>query len=101
MQVMTVDYAQALRDPAGTAERLSAFFGAPFNAGAARAKGTTFIDDTCPGSCRVPPPLRSQALPRVRAPTRATAGATAGEPVADTLPPMESKSATNWLQSKP
>jgi len=35
VQVMTVDYAEALRDQAGTAERLGAFLGAPFDAKAA------------------------------------------------------------------
>ncbi len=35
VQAMTVEYAEALRNPAGTAERLAAFLGAPFDANAA------------------------------------------------------------------
>ncbi len=35
VQAITVEYAGALRDPAGTAERLSAFLGSPFDAQAA------------------------------------------------------------------
>ena len=35
VQVMIVEYAEALCNPAGTAERLAAFLGAPFDAKAA------------------------------------------------------------------
>ncbi|MGA3237071.1 MAG: alkaline phosphatase family protein [Bryobacteraceae bacterium] len=35
VQVMTVEYAEALRNPPGTAQRLAAFLGAPFDATAA------------------------------------------------------------------
>jgi hypothetical protein len=37
VQAMTVEYAEALCNPAGTAQRLAAFLGAPFNAKAAAA----------------------------------------------------------------
>ena len=37
VQVVTVDYAEALRDPGGVAARLEAFLGAPFDSGCAAA----------------------------------------------------------------